>query len=207
MGLFFLLLQFLALFFGVEGRSANRSGGDDVRSYGNILYVVLMSLSFSTWADCPEAIPSLMDNLSRPMLKGNEIIAVVKGTLGTEGDEGGFLVSTVEVTQSYGLAIPKGKYLISYTSHWGNGCIFDEDRPRRPDESEIEKGLQVYFAVSRFYGRTLVTPEYESHGLFLVENEIQYEDSEGTKRHIEQVLFERNILTGVPKKLWLIEHP
>lgn len=173
----------------------------------NSLFIFLMMLSFSAWADCPDEYSSLTDTLSEPMRKGREIIAVAKGTLGTELDEDGFLVSSVDVTGSYGLAIPPGRYLVSYTYYWGQGCIYDEEKPRRPGEIEFEKNHIAYFAISRWHGRTLATPENYSNGLFLVGKNIIYKDQEGSKQRIEQALFEQNVLKGVPKKFWLLERP
>ncbi|MDR6913437.1 hypothetical protein J2X66_000284 [Pseudomonas sp. 3296] len=180
----------------------------------NSLHIILMMLSFSAWADCPDENSDLLDKLSKQMRKGSEIIAVVKGTLGTlagtgtdsEADEY-WDVSTVEVTQSYGLAIPAGRYFINYTSYWGQGCIYDEEKPRRPSESEHEKSTTVYFAISRLYGNTLTTPENEERGLFLINDKVLYQRQDGSKYHIEQRLFEHKVLTGIPKKLWQPEHP
>ncbi|VVP44816.1 hypothetical protein [Pseudomonas fluorescens] len=172
-----------------------------------MLSAVLMALSLSAWADCPDENTDLPDKLSKPMRKGSEIIAVVKGTLGTEVDEDGFLVSTVYVTHSYGLAISAGKYLISNLSYWGQRCLFYDERPRRPGGIELEKNTTIYFAISRFHGRTLVTPENEEHGLFLVNSNIHYEGQDGSKSHIKQTLFEHYVLTGVPKKFWLLGDP
>jgi hypothetical protein len=171
------------------------------------LYIALMTLSLNVWADCPDENISLTDKLSEPMRKGSEIIAVVKGTLGTEVDEDGFLVSAVDVTGSYGLEIPSGRYLLNYSNYWGQGCFWYEEKPRRPDENVFKKPPTVYFAISRFHGRTLATPENYRNGLFLVGKNIIYEDQESSKQRIEQTLFEQNVLKGIPKKFWLPERP
>jgi hypothetical protein len=171
-----------------------------------IWFTVLMALSLSAWADCAEKSPYLPDKLSKPMRKGSEIIAVVKGTLGTEEDEDGFLVSNLDVIRSYGLDVPAGKFLISYEDLWGQACFWYAEKPRRPGDLEFEKNTTVYFAISRLHGRTLVTPEDEEHGLFLVNDKILYESQDGSKHYIKQALFERNVLTGVPKKFWLPEN-
>lgn len=48
--------------------------------------VALIAFSLNVWADCPDEHANLTDQLSKPLRKGNEIIAVVRGTLGTEGE-------------------------------------------------------------------------------------------------------------------------
>ena len=159
----------------------------------------LFCFSFNVWAHCPDESAILTDTLRLPIGK-NGIIAVVKGTLSTEEDEDGFLVSNINVITSYGLAISPGNYLISEENLWGMDCVFYQERMRRPHEKESND--VVYFALSRFHGRTFVTPENESYGFFLVNKKVFYKNSSGVTQHIEQSLFERNLLTGIPKKYW-----
>lgn len=161
------------------------------------LFSFLVSLCVS--AACPDENVSLPDILSSPLGKSS-IIAVVKGTLGTAADQDGFLVSTLDVTQSYGLVIPAGKYFVKEANYWGADCIYYQEKARRPYDEDNNN--PVYFALTRIHGHTLVTSENEDYGLFIKDKYVQYQRPSHALMRIDQNVFQQNIFRGIPKQYW-----
>lgn len=154
----------------------------------------------SVWANCDDTPPDLARMLNHPV-GSKDVIAVVKGRIHPEFDaEGQVYVDYFDVVRSYGLDISNGRYLLKVNRNWGNGCHFYAEDVKLHEQGDA-KGT-VYLALSRVHGRTLVMPEGTGFGLSLENNMVIYRADDREVKQIEQQLFERHVLKGIPLKLW-----
>ncbi|MBK5145667.1 hypothetical protein I2494_18495 [Budviciaceae bacterium BWR-B9] len=164
------------------------------------LFLLLIFACSGTWANCDDTSPDLANMLSHP-IGSQEIIAVVKGSIHPEFDaEGQVYVDYFDITHSYGLAIPNGRYLLKVNRYWGNECHFYAEDVKLHEQGDA-KGT-VYLALSRVHGHTLVMPEGTGFGLSLNNNRVIYQADDRDVKQIEQRLFERHVLKGIPLSLW-----
>lgn len=132
--------------------------------------------------------PDLTQMLSHPIGRG-QIIAIVKGSIHPDiapdiervPDEEA-AVDYFDVTHSYGLIIPPGRYILSVSNTWGMGCIYYAQRPKLHDSGDVKD--PVYLAISRVHGRTLVVPQGVEHGLLLDRYEVVYRRDEALLKSI-----------------------
>lgn len=163
------------------------------------LFLLLLVYS-SAWAGCDDNPPDLAQMLSHPLGK-KQIIAVVKGSIRPEVDsESEFLIDHFDVEQSYGLDIPKGRYLVKVERYWGRDCHFYAEDNKWSDHPGT-KGT-VYLALSRVHGRTLVTPEGVGSGLYRENNKVIYHIDDASVNKIDLELFEKYILKGISLSFW-----
>lgn len=164
------------------------------------LLLLLIFVCTSSWANCDDTSPNLANMLSHP-IGSKDIIAVVKGNIHPEFDvEGQVYVDYFNVTQSYGLAIADGRYLLKVNRNWGNECHFYAEDVKHHEQGDAE--CTVYLALSRVYGRTLVMPEGTRFGLSLENDAVIYRADDRGVKQIDRRLFERHVLTGIPLRLW-----
>ncbi|QBH95032.1 hypothetical protein EKN56_00525 [Limnobaculum zhutongyuii] len=164
------------------------------------LFLLLIFICSGAWANCDDTSPDLANMLSHP-IGSKEIIAVVKGSIHPEFDaEGQVYVDYFDITQSYGLTIPNGRYLLKVNRNWGNECHFYAEDVKLHEQGDGEG--TIYLALSRIYGRTLVMPEGTGFGLSLNNNMVIYRTDDREVKQIEQRLFERHVLKGIPTRFW-----
>lgn len=157
--------------------------------------------SLSAAAECDDRLPTLPEMLSQPV--GKKVMAVVKGTLMSGAlPESEYLVALFQVEKSFGLAIPRGRYRVVEASNWGRDCIYYQEKLVPAQGGENRR--PAYLVLTRWHGKTLVTPASAGEGMTQAGTMIRYvpPDDAGKALEISAREFEQRVLTGIPLSAW-----
>lgn len=178
-----------------------------------LFLLVLLCVSSSGWAVCPDDNDEmdLTKLLTAPLghkqaqpESNKTLIAVVKGRfdpVDTEQDKP--QAYYFQVTQAYGLAIPLGQYQVLEGRYWGADCQFYEEN--RAVLNRVNRHGDVYLALQRVHGHSLVVPQGTAEGLFLNnKKQVVFVDSERPSlvKTVNQQRFESHLIHGIPLAFW-----